>query len=84
MKYYLTIQAYEKESSTEVHCFIFAFPFCPIHWRAEAQTGKEKQLTMEFKNEGTTLYFLNVLKKYRGIKFFLFTMKLVLILLPEK
>ena len=55
--------------------FLFAYS-----WRAEAQTGKEKQLTMEFKNEGLP----SILKKYRGIKFFLFTMKLVLILLPEK
>ena len=50
--------------------FLFAYS-----WRVEAQTGKEKQITMEFKNEG---------KKYRGIKFFLSMMKLALILLPEK
>ena len=40
MKYYLTIRAYEKESSTK-----------------EAQTGKEKQITMEFKNEGLPSIF---------------------------
>lgn len=82
MKYYLTIQAYEKKSGTEVHCFILAFPFA-YSWRVEAQTGKEKQITMEFKNEGLPS-ILNVLKKYRGIKFFLSMMKLALILLPEK
>ena len=54
--------------------FLFAYS-----WRVEAQTGKEKQITME----GYPL-FLNVLKKYRGIKFFLSMMKLALILLPEK
>ena len=58
--------------------FLFAYS-----WRAEAQTGKVKQLTMEFKMKDYPL-FLNVLKKYRGIKFFLSMMKLALILLPEK
>ena len=58
--------------------FLFAYS-----WRAEAQTGKEKQLTMEFKNEGLPSIFKRF-EKVSGIKFFLFTMKLVLILLPEK
>ena len=58
--------------------FLFAYS-----WRVEAQTGKEKQITMSLKMKGYPL-FLNVLKKYRGIKFFLSMMKLALILLPEK
>lgn len=36
--------------------FLFAYS-----WRVEAQTGKEKQITMEFKNEGLPS-ILNVLK----------------------
>ena len=32
--------------------FLFAYS-----WRVEAQTGKEKQLTMEFKNEGLPSIF---------------------------
>lgn len=56
MKYYLTIQAYEKKSGTEVIVLFLLFLFA-YSWRVEAQTGKEKQITMEFKNEGLPSIF---------------------------
>ena len=42
--------------------FLFAYS-----WRVEAQTGKEKQITMDLKMTGYPL-FLNVLKKVSGYK----------------
>ena len=42
MKYYLTIiQAYEKESDTEVHCFVLAFSFCIF--AAYAGAGRKRE-----------------------------------------
>lgn len=72
-----------KKNQAQKFIVLFLFFLFAYSWRVEAQTGKEKQITMEFKNEGLPS-ILNVLKKYRDIKFFLSTMKSVLILLPEK
>lgn len=60
MKYYLTIRAYEKNQAQKF-IVLFLFFLFAYSWRVEAQTGKEKQITMEFKNEGLPS-ILNVLK----------------------
>ena len=60
-----------KKNQAQKFIVLFLFFLFAYSWRVEAQTGKEKQLTME-------------LKRYRDIKCFLSTMKSVLILLQEK
>ena len=45
-----------KKNQAQKFIVYFAFLFA-YSWRAEAQTGKEKQLTMEFKNEGLPSIF---------------------------
>lgn len=72
-----------KKNQAQKFIVLFLFFLFAYSWRVEAQTGKEKQITMEFKNEGLPSIFKRF-EKYRDIKFFLSTMKSVLILLPEK
>ena len=55
----------------------------PNSWRVEAQTGKEKQITMDLKMKGYPL-FLNVFEKVSGYKVLFIYDELALILLPEK
>lgn len=58
--------------------------FCYVHSPyVKAQVGNGKQITMEFKNEGLPS-ILNVCRNYRDIKYFLSTMKFVLIILLER
>ena len=57
--------------------------FCYVHSPyVKAQVGNGKQITMEFKNEGLPSIFKR-LQKLSG-KYFLSTMKFVLIILPER
>ena len=59
-----------KKNQAQKFIVLFLFFLFAYSWRVEAQTGKEKQITMEFKNE--------------GLPSILSTIKSVLILLPEK
>ena len=60
--------------------FLFAYS-----WRLEAQTSKERQITMEFENEGLPSIFKRFEKVTGGgIKYFLSRAKSAPILLPEK
>ena len=46
-----------KKNQAQKFIVLFLFFLFAYSWRVEAQTGKEKQLTMEFKNEGLPSIF---------------------------
>ena len=46
-----------KKNQAQKFIVLFLFFLFAYSWRVEAQTGKEKQITMEFKNEGLPSIF---------------------------
>ena len=44
-----------KKNQAQKFIVLFLFFLFAYSWRVEAQTGKEKQITMEFKNEALLL-----------------------------
>ena len=46
-----------KKNQAQKFIVLFLFFHFAYSWRVEAQTGKEKQITMEFKNEGLPSIF---------------------------
>ena len=49
-----------KKNQAQKFIVLFLFFLFAYSWRVEAQTGKEKQLTMEFKNEGLPLSLIHI------------------------
>ena len=57
-----------KKNQAQKFIVLFLFFLFAYSWRVEAQTGKEKQITMEFKNEGLPSIFRRF-EKVSGYKY---------------